>query len=203
MKKAMKTILAGCALALLPAAAALADGGPLDNKIKVGLDGASAVDAFKSFAELIDAEAVVDPALQGRKVTIKVENVRVRTILDAMCESVDCRWELREGNPAKLRVTALGVSQTAVKMGSKGWEKEAIDLKVDRADARDLLKTFAALIGAEIALDPGVTGQVTVELENVPAAQALDTVCERVGCAWAYVERGGGKPLLQVTPRKE
>lgn len=53
---------------------------------------------------------------------------------------------------------------------------EPIDLKVTNADVTDVLRTFAQISGLNIVVQPGVTGTVTAELENVPWDQALEQV---------------------------
>jgi type IV pilus assembly protein PilQ len=50
---------------------------------------------------------------------------------------------------------------------------EPIDLKVTNADVTEVLRTFAQISGLNIVVQPGVTGTVTAELENVPWDQAF------------------------------
>ncbi len=53
---------------------------------------------------------------------------------------------------------------------------EPIDLQVTNADVNDVIRTFAQLSGLNIIVQPGVTGQVTAEMENVPWDQALEQI---------------------------
>lgn len=53
---------------------------------------------------------------------------------------------------------------------------EPIDLKVTNADVTDVLRSFAAISGLNVVVQPGVTGTVTAELENVPWDQALEQI---------------------------
>ncbi len=53
---------------------------------------------------------------------------------------------------------------------------EPIDLKVTNADVTDVLRTFAQISGLNVIVQPGVTGTVTAELENVPWDQALEQI---------------------------
>lgn len=53
---------------------------------------------------------------------------------------------------------------------------EPIDLKVTNADVTDVLRTFAQISGLNVIIQPGVSGQVTAELENVPWDQALEQI---------------------------
>jgi type IV pilus assembly protein PilQ len=53
---------------------------------------------------------------------------------------------------------------------------EPIDLKVTNADVTDVLRTFAQISGLNIIIQPGVSGPVTAEMENVPWDQALEQI---------------------------
>jgi type IV pilus assembly protein PilQ len=53
---------------------------------------------------------------------------------------------------------------------------EPIDLKVTNADVTDVLRTFAQISGLNVLIQPGVGGQVTAEMENVPWDQALEQI---------------------------
>ncbi len=53
---------------------------------------------------------------------------------------------------------------------------EPIDLRVTGADVNDVIRTFAQLSGLNIIVQPGVSGAVTAEMENVPWDQALEQI---------------------------
>lgn len=61
---------------------------------------------------------------------------------------------------------------------------EPIDLKVTNADVTDVLRTFAQISGLNIVVQPGVTGVVTAELENVPWDQALEQILKINGLGY-------------------
>jgi type IV pilus assembly protein PilQ len=58
----------------------------------------------------------------------------------------------------------------------KVYTGEPIDLKVTNADITEVLRSFAQISGLNIVVQPGVTGTVTAELENVPWDQAFEEV---------------------------
>jgi len=60
--------------------------------------------------------------------------------------------------------------------GEKKYVGEPIDLKVTNADVTEVLRTFAQISGLNIVVQPGVTGTVTAEMENVPWDQALEQI---------------------------
>ncbi|HXI12585.1 MAG TPA: type IV pilus secretin PilQ [Thermoanaerobaculia bacterium] len=77
------------------------------------------------------------------------------------------------------RVTP-GESRT-LSAGERNYTGDPIDLRLKDADIKDVLRTFAQLTGLNIAIDPGVTGQVTVEFTQVPWDQALELILRQNG----------------------
>ncbi len=53
---------------------------------------------------------------------------------------------------------------------------EPISLELKDADIKDVLRMFAKTTGLNIVVDPDVSGTVTVQLDNVPWDQCLDTI---------------------------
>lgn len=192
-----KRSAAVCVLAgLLGAGAALGAGNPLDERVNLSLVDAEPEETFRAFGQMMGVEVVVDPGVTG-KVTVTLQKVRVRTLLDAVCESIGCRWNLED---KKLRVTSASTDKPAPVI--REALDSAIDLKVTKADARELLTTFGQIMGVEVSLDPAVTGKVSLVLEKTPVKQALDTVCVSVGCDWEVVE-SGSRTTLKVTARSK
>jgi type IV pilus assembly protein PilQ len=83
------------------------------------------------------------------------------------------------------RVEVAGLKQTPASSGlqpkgandkERSYVGEPIDLKVTNADVTDVLRTFAQISGLNVIVQPGVTGTVTAELENVPWDQALEQI---------------------------
>lgn len=60
--------------------------------------------------------------------------------------------------------------------GPRQFNGEPISLNLKDADIKDVVRTFAELTGLNIAVDPGVTGSVTVDFVDVPWDQALDLI---------------------------
>lgn len=193
----LKRILGACLLvSFAGAAGAFGEGDPLEARINIALRDASAVDTFRSFAELMSANVLVDPAVRG-PVTVELKNVRVRTLLDAVCESIGCRWSFEAGKPPVLKVT----SQQHVKpqRDLRASLRERIDLKITDANSREVLATFAQILSVGIDIDPEVSGPVSFDLQRTPVAEALDAVCQAAGCTWRLDE--GENPVLRVTAK--
>lgn len=65
------------------------------------------------------------------------------------------------------------------------YSGELVSLEFQQADLRAVLRTFAAISGLNIVIDPGVSGVVDVALRDVPWDQALDVIlrANRLGYA--------------------
>jgi type II secretory pathway component GspD/PulD (secretin) len=157
-----------------------ADGPDLDRHITLKLEDADPGQAFAALARLSNLEIALDPGVHG-KVNIQLENVRLRTVLDAMCDSLGCRWDAADNHH-------LRVIPTAEKTSGEGRSTldEPIDVKVTAADARSMLKTFGSLMSAEVTIDPAVKGEVSLNLQSVPVRKVLDAICQAVSCSWSY-----------------
>jgi hypothetical protein len=175
-----------------PAAGATSKG--LDEELN--LDVVKASGTFDLFAQIAGLEPVVDPAIAERKLTLRIEKVRVRTALDAACDSLECRWRVDGGKlvvEAKPRTPPKPVEKAALL-------DEPIDLKVTKARAADVLRTFGEILSVEVDIDEGVGGDLTLDLEATPVRAALDAVCKKLGCRW-HIEEGARRRLV-FSPKK-
>jgi type II secretory pathway component GspD/PulD (secretin) len=198
----------GCALLLLVVgtvwAEPKADPGKLEDRVDLTLKNAAPDEVFRSFAKMLGVEAVVDPGVHG-PLSVELHNVRVRVLLDTVCESLGCRWRLEAGSPPKLRVLpAAAAKPEAIADRPKPPLKEAIDLKVTNADGLDVLRTFGDLLSADVVVEPGLKGTVTLDLESVPVGQTLDAVCQELGCEWSFTEGANDrKAVLRISLKKK
>jgi type IV pilus assembly protein PilQ len=71
---------------------------------------------------------------------------------------------------------ALSTAGRTLSAGERVYTGEPISLNLKDADLKDVIRTFAELTGLNIAVDPGVTGSVTVDFVDVPWDQALDII---------------------------
>ncbi len=79
-------------------------------------------------------------------------------------------------------LTAGGSRQLSA--GAREFTGEPISLNLKDADIKDVLRTFAQLTGLNIAVDPNVTGAVTVDFVDVPWDQALDLILRQNGLSY-------------------
>ncbi|HEY8131637.1 MAG TPA: type IV pilus secretin PilQ [Thermoanaerobaculia bacterium] len=77
----------------------------------------------------------------------------------------------------------LGGSRT-LSAGEKVFTGEPISLNLKDADIKDVLRTFAQLTGLNVAVDPNVSGSVTVDFVDVPWDQALDLILRQNGLSY-------------------
>lgn len=189
-------LLGAMAQATAPALAA-PPAGPLDSKGELAVKEADPEELFETLGKLIGAEVVLEPGLTG-KVSIELHNVRVRTILDALCESVGCQWTLDSlARPPKLRVTPGPAEPRPDPLGKHAFPKDRIDLRVTDADVQEVLRTFGQILGGKAIVDPAIQGKVSLDLQDTPLDQALNAVCAAAGCDWSY---DAAARVLRVTP---
>jgi type II secretory pathway component GspD/PulD (secretin) len=185
------------AMAQTTAPALAAPPGLLDSKVELAVKEANPEELFETLGKLMGAEVVLEPGLTG-KVSIELHNVRVRTILDALCESVGCQWTLDSlARPPKLRVTPGRTEPRPDPLGKHALPKEPIDLRVTDAEVQDLLQTFGQILGGKAVVDPAIQGKVSLDLQDTPLDLALNAVCMAAGCDWSY---DAAARVLRVTP---
>jgi type IV pilus assembly protein PilQ len=66
----------------------------------------------------------------------------------------------------------------------KPYTGEPLSLNLKDADIKDVLHTFQQLTGLNIAVDPQVTGAVTVDFTDIPWDQALEIILRQNGLAY-------------------
>jgi len=111
-------------------------------------------------------------------------------------------------SPGKLQLSALAAAAIALPLltlpSPARADGDVLDRKVDvsLADSApdQAFQGFARMIGLEAAVEPGLDGKVTVELNNVPCGKALDKVCEMAGCTWKLETEGKG-PVLRIAAK--
>ena len=190
-----------------PASAVASD--PLDERVSLDLVEAAPADVFASFGQIggwqVEAEKL------SKKLTIRLQAVTTRTALAAVCESIDCRWQLAAGDPPTLRITALGeaaeskepagtepASARAAQLPTAGDPlEELIQMDLEAAQAADVFRSVSVLLNVELELDPALAGETfKVERKNATVRAFLDLLCHQK-CAWTY--SGPPQSTLRIT----
>jgi type IV pilus secretin PilQ/predicted competence protein len=78
--------------------------------------------------------------------------------------------------PAQQPTAVQNLGPRTLSGGPRVFNGEPLSLNLKDADIKDVIRTFAELTGLNIAVDPGVTGSVTVDFVDVPWDQALDLI---------------------------
>ncbi|HXA16503.1 MAG TPA: type IV pilus secretin PilQ [Thermoanaerobaculia bacterium] len=80
--------------------------------------------------------------------------------------------------------TGAGPGGRTLNNGEKVYTGEPLSLNLKDADIKDVLRTFHELTGLNIAIDPSVTGSVTVDFVDVPWDQALEVILRQNSLAY-------------------
>ena len=70
----------------------------------------------------------------------------------------------------------VGPQEQAAAETASRFTGQPVSLDFQRADLRAVLRTFSAISGLNVVIDPGVEGVVDVALQDVPWDQALDVI---------------------------
>jgi len=72
------------------------------------------------------------------------------------------------------QISISGISPIVIE--DKGYKGEPVSLKFRDADIRDIIVTLCEVGGWSVVFDPGVMGEISCELNDVPWDQALDVI---------------------------
>ncbi|HVT14953.1 MAG TPA: hypothetical protein VHQ90_02080 [Thermoanaerobaculia bacterium] len=165
----------------------------LDERIDINLSQAELAAFFNAFAELTGAQIVLAPGLDAtQKISIRLDHVSARTVLGAACESIGCRWHVRD--------EMLVIEPLAAGARNRGVQQldEPIDIRLSGANVREVLSAVAQMLGADLSLDESLAVRaISLELTGRGIREALDSACARLGCHWQLVA-GEGRPLLRL-----
>ena len=109
-------------LAAIVASPALAQD-VLAKRVSLDLKGMAPAEAFKVLGDAIGVGITVDTSLKA-PVDIVVRNVRARTALDTICDSIDCKWTRTAGG-IDVKPGGQGTSAGATGRGSSKGDPEA------------------------------------------------------------------------------
>ena len=86
----------------------------------------------------------------------------------------------RSGDEITLAMSPRPETRVVTDTGPK-YTGKRISLNFKDADLKDVFRLFHEITGYNIVLDPGVSGSLTIVLENVPEDQALDIILKNNG----------------------
>ncbi|HEV8240031.1 MAG TPA: type IV pilus secretin PilQ [Thermoanaerobaculia bacterium] len=82
--------------------------------------------------------------------------------------------------------------------GKKVYVGEPINFSLRDADIKEVLRTFAKIAGLNMVIQPGVSGPVTVELDQVPWDQALEIIL-KTNDLWYELDGN----IMRIAPRSK
>jgi type IV pilus assembly protein PilQ len=88
------------------------------------------------------------------------------------------------GNSGTVLSTGGSAGSRTLSSAEKTYTGEPLSLNLKDADIKDVLRTFAQLTGLNIAIDPTVSGSVTVDFVDVPWDQALEVILRQNSLAY-------------------
>lgn len=204
----MKRGLLAVALIVIVSSPGVAESGPagkLNQRIELDLLEAAPADVFGSFAKMLGASLDLSPAVTG-KVTVRLHNVTADTAIGAVCESIGCRSELSWGESPVLRIlpVALPVPEPVGPALRQSLDSP-MSISLKDAAAMDVLVSISRMLKAELKIQEGTSQTVTLELQGVPASQALDAVGALLKMNWDLREEaadGKTRRILEISPRR-
>jgi len=167
-----------------------------------------------ALAKSLGYEISLDPALRAM-VTLQVENVTAQTALNAICESIGCRWR-QQGNRliVEARTETIAIMQATEKgeqftrrggnmfnYAVSGLEDELpFDITWSPGDVYTAFHVLARMFDADVEVAPALSGRkLAVTIKAATMSQAFDAVCRVAGCRWQLVEKP--KRMVRVTER--
>lgn len=188
-----------------PMQAETAPASKLSQRIELDLVDAAPADVFGTFATMLGAELELSAFVTG-KISVRLHNVTAETALAAVCESIGCRSELKGGERPVLRILSVAppVSPPIAEALRQSLESP-MSVSLKDAAATDVLESISRMLQAQLRLQEVPKEMVTLELQDVPARQALDAVGALIKMDWnLQEERVEGKleRILKVSPRK-
>jgi hypothetical protein len=176
----------------------------LDARISISFTSTPPAKLFHFVATGGDFEVTVDPILQ-KPITITLSDVTLRTVLNAVCDSVGCRWSI-DGN--RLVVGALPPDPTRGKTWIEPQGKTMPSgMQFVNTPVRDVLDAIshAAGVGFEYKVEEVDANQpVTVDFSNLDVMRAIGMVVKAAGLKPGSVYtitllRPGQKPTIIKT----
>ncbi len=188
-----------------PGVAESGPAGKLNQRIELDLLEAAPADVFGSFAKMLGASLDLSPAVTG-KITVRLHNVTADTAIGAVCESIGCRSELSWGESPVRRILPVAIAvPEPVGPALRQSLDSPMSISLKDASAMDVLVSISRMLKAELKIQEGTSQTVTLELQGVPASQALDAVGALLKMNWDLREEavdGKTRRILEISPRR-
>ncbi len=194
--KLIWTWLAGFIIVIALASSAAAQPN-LDLKTTIDVNAAVPRDVFSSISIRLGSELVIAPEIT-QPVTMRLENVTIRTALTALSESLECRW-IVEGNVLHVETASsaphgpsrvpggmgggLGGGIGGGVTGGRNWNAEVqkryerltpAGFRFDNMPLSTIMNELGKVAGMEISVaNPDPARYMTIDLSNRSVGEAL------------------------------
>lgn len=149
---------------------------PLDMRVSVQYVNSKPEDILQVLAKAAGLTVEVSSS-DLRPVTLTLTNVRMRTALDAICDTAACAWKL---DGTAIKVTSIGTS-------AAGELPPMVSLALDEVAVPDVFRAIGAAVGVTVVIEGRAERPpVTVKFTNAHTSAVLDYLCKNAGCAWEY-----------------
>ncbi len=182
---------------------------PLAGRLSIDVHAAAPPDVFGSFEQVLwqtlhqhapkversAVRIVVDGAVR-EPVSIRLQNVTLRTAITAVCESIGCGWRFEaKSAPQRVQVTVYPLEgqgaatpDTGVQGKAPASLDEPIQAYLESADAATVFGVLARITGYQVVLAAELSARkVKLGLE-APLRDVLDAACAQIGCSWSVSE---------------
>jgi hypothetical protein len=150
---------------------------PLDMRVSVRYVNSKAADMLKVLAKAAGL-TVEMPAAPLQPVTLTLTNVRLRTALDAICDTAACTWRL-EGTTIKVVAAGGNESMSAL--------PATVSIALDEVPVRDFFHAIGAAINVPVTIEGSPDRPpLTAKFTNAPTTTVLDFLCKKAGCTWDF-----------------
>lgn len=172
----------------------------LQARTSLDLDGARLADVLKTLEQLSGCRFTVTPRGPTGPITLNVQNVRLRTALDAICDGLGGTWNIdARSMPATVHID---IPETSPRRDDAISIDQPITLRLADADLRDVLRSCARLLGVRVDMTAGVCGTVTLDVRKSPLSKLLDEACRQTHCSWR-LDSSANESVLRVVASPE
>jgi hypothetical protein len=149
---------------------------PLDMRVSVQYVNTKAADILPVLAKAAGLTVEV-PSADLKLVTLTLTNVRLRTALDAICDTAACSWRL-EGTTIKVTPSGTSAASSLPPLVSLALEEVAV---------ADVFRALGAAVGVQVVIEGRIERPpVTVKFTNAQTSAVLDHLCKTAGCTWEF-----------------
>jgi hypothetical protein len=171
----------------------------LDGRVSIDVESAAPKDVFGAWAKRIGCELSIAQEIQ-KPVTIRLSNVTFRTALDALAESLECRWTI-QGKILRVEPAGKGKSGSGGVVGGVpgggggGAEfKQRLDRKTppnfrfDNVPVREVMDALGKIADLELRMEgPAADQRVTLDLSDRTILAAIKAIRQQNGLGESLV----------------